>query len=331
MKRQLAISLLLSIFVLSPCFGQEWARKMFKVTDHDFGTVARGAKTEYRFAFENLYMEDVHISHAYTSCNCTSIRIENPTVKTYEKGAIVAIFNTDSFYGQRGATITVVIDKPFYAEVQLQDRGYIRTDIEFQPSSVAIGNIDQGAGAEQTVSVINHSGNDDWQIVDVKSSTPSISAKAVETNRGDGQVSYQLKVQVDKKAPAGYLNDHLTIVTNDGASQQIPIMVEGRVQPGVAVSPAALFMGVVKPGQKVTKTLVVTGKKPFRVLEVTCNDKSFKFDVSKEKDPAVFHQIPVTFIAGADAGKVMKTIKVKTDQGEMTPELLAYAVVSGAK
>ena len=45
---------------------------MFKVTEHDFGTVARGAKAEYRFVFENLYMEDVHIAGAYSSCGCTS-------------------------------------------------------------------------------------------------------------------------------------------------------------------------------------------------------------------------------------------------------------------
>ena len=51
-------------------------------------------------------------------------------MKTYEKGAIVATFNTDSFHGQRGATLTVIIDQPFYAEVQLHDRGYIRTDVD---------------------------------------------------------------------------------------------------------------------------------------------------------------------------------------------------------
>jgi hypothetical protein len=330
MFQKLSLALTLSIFTISPSFGQEWARKMFQETDHDFGTVARGAKTEYRYIFENLYLEDVHISHAYASCGCTSIRVENPLVKTYEKGAIVAIFNTGTFYGQRGATITVVIDQPFYAEVQLQDRGYIRTDVEFQPSSVQVGSIDQGVGAEQTVTV-NHSGSDEWQITDVKSSNPHVSAKAVETGRSYGEVSYNLQVSVAKTTPAGYLNDHLTICTNDGGSQQIPIMVEGRVQPGVMVSPAALFMGVVQPGQKVTKTLVVTGKKPFRVLGVTCSDKSFHFDTSKETVAAVLHQIPVTFVAGADAGKIMKTIKVKTDQGEMTPELFAYAVVAAAK
>jgi hypothetical protein len=42
------------------------------------------------------------------------------------------------------------------------------------------------------------------------------------------------------------------------------------------------------------------------------------------------HLIPVTFLAGADADKVVKTIKTKTDQSEMSPELAAYAVVARA-
>ena len=99
---------------------------------------------------------------------------------------------------------------------------------------------------------------------------------------------------------------------------------------GITVSPAALFMGVVQPGQKVTKQLVVKGKTPFRVLSISCDDKSFVFDTSADKSAKPVHLIPVTFLAGADAGKVVKTIKIKTDQGEMTPELDAYAVVAAA-
>jgi hypothetical protein len=66
-------------------------------------------------------------------------------------------------------------------------------------------------------------------------------------------------------------------------------------------------------------------------VAITCGDKSFQFDTSKEGAATKLHQIPVTFLAGADAGKIVKTIKIKTDQGEMTPELAAYAVVAAAK
>jgi hypothetical protein len=320
----------LLLLVCGPCFGQEWARKMFKVTDHNYGSVARDAKAEYQFVFENLYVEDIHIAGVQASCGCTSVWVTKPLLKTYEKAAIVAHFNTDRFQGQRGATITVTIDRPYYAQVQLQVSGFIRTDVMIQPGSVQLGTVDQGTPAEQSVAV-QYTGGGDWQITAIKSSNPHISAQAVETGRNYGQISYALKVRVDKTAPAGYLNDHLMLVTNDAQGEQIPVPIEGRVLAGITVSPTSLFMGVVRPGQKVTKQLVVKGKKPFRILSVTCDDKSFVFDTSANHAAKAIHLIPVTFAAGTDAGKVAKTIKIKTDQGEMMPELAAYAVVAAAR
>lgn len=330
MPRRTFFSLAVTLLLTCPCFAQEWARKMFKTTEHDFGTVARGAKAEFEFEFENIYLEDVHIANVHSSCGCTAVSVKNPLVKTYEKGAIVATFNTNAFLGQRGATLTVVIDKPFYAEVQLHDRGFIRNDVVVEPGSVQVGTIDQGTGASRDIAV-NYLGGNHWQIVGVKSANPHISAQVVENGRNYGQVSYALKVNVDKDAPAGYLNDHLMLVTNDANASQIPVLVEGRILPGISVSPTALFMGVVQPGQKVTKQLVVKSKKPFRVLGITCEDKSFQFDTSKETEAKELHLIPITFVAGVDAGKIVKTIKIKTDQGDMAPELAAYAVVAAAK
>jgi hypothetical protein len=331
MLRKVVATLVLGIAVASPCFGQEWARNMFKVVEHEFGSVAAGGKAEYRFVFENIYLEDVHVAGVRTSCGCTTPSVETPQVKTYEQGTILAHFNTDSFRGQRGATLTVTIDKPYYAEVQLQVRGYIRSDVVVEPGSVQFGSIDQGIGFMQTAA-INYTGHSDWQVVGVKSANPHITAAAVETGRSYGQVSYQLKVVVDKSTPAGYLNDQLMLLTNDASGRQIPVLVEGRVIPSISVSPPSLVMGVVQSGQKVTKQLVVKGKVPFRITEISCNDKSFKFDTSKEGTPKEVHLIPVTFTAGADTGKVARTIRIKTDQGQMTPELPAYyAVVSATK
>ena len=319
----------LSLFVVTPSLGQDWAQKMFKATDHDFGSVARGAKAEFSFVCENIFLEDVHLASVRTSCGCTTPRVVNGLLKTYDKGAIVAHFNTDSFTGPHGATLTVTIDKPFFAEVQLHVKGDIRNDVVVDPGSVQYGSIDQGIAYDQHVTV-NYGGSSGWQILDVKSFNPHISAKAVEASRTDGQISYTLNVRVDAKTPAGYLNDHLILVTNDASASQIPVLVEGQVMPGITVNPTALFMGVVQPGQKVTKQLVVKSKKPFKILGVSCEDKSFQFDTSKASTPKELHLVPVTFTAGADAGKVMKTIKITTDQGQMTPELAAYAVVAAA-
>lgn len=118
----------------TPAVSQDWATKMFKATSHDFGTVARGEHTEFEFVLENLYAKDVHIAAVRTSCNCTTPTIKVATLKSHEKGAIVAKFNTAAFVGARNATLTVTVDKPMRAEVQLQVHGLVRGNVAHEPA-----------------------------------------------------------------------------------------------------------------------------------------------------------------------------------------------------
>ena len=84
-----------------------WAAKMFEQTSHDFRTVGRGTKCEYHFEFTNLYREDVHVAAVRSSCGCTTPTVTKETLKTRDKSAVVAKFNTSTFIGKKAATITV--------------------------------------------------------------------------------------------------------------------------------------------------------------------------------------------------------------------------------
>lgn len=327
MFRKAVCALLPTVLACCPGFAQDWAGKMFETRDHDFGSVARSAKEEFEFVLTNIYVEDVHIAGVRSSCGCAQVRMDKRLLKTYEKGAVIASLNTKAFRGSRGATITVTFDKPFHAEVQLHVRGYIRSDVVLHPGSVQMGRVDQGQPARQKVAV-TYAGRRNWQILEVKSANPHLAGEAVETRRSGGQVAYELTVYLDAEAPAGYLRDHLVLVTNDRRSREIPVPVEGVVQAGIVVNPTSLFMGVVQPGQKVTKQLVVRGKKPFRILSVDCDDDSFEFGTSAEQEPKALHVIRVTFMAGQEPGKVTKMIHIRTDLGETPPDLSAYAVVA---
>jgi len=143
-------------------------------------------------------------------------------------------------------------------------------------------------------------------------------------------VSYDLSVHVDENAPAGYLNEHLMLVTNDAATQ-VPVAVEGRILSSITVSPASLFMGVVEPGQKVQKQLVVRGNKPFRILSIKCDGATFEFDSAADQEPKTLHLVPVTFVAGEKSGKITGRIQIETDLGTSSPELPAYAVVTNER
>ncbi len=307
----LAVAALLFAFG-GPASAQEWARKMFQASQHDFGTVARGAKAEFEFALQNIYEEEVHIASVRTSCGCTTPRIVKDTLKTWEKGAIVAEFNTRSFIGSRSATLTVIIDRPYYAEVQLTVQGYIRSDVVFTPGAIEFGTVNQGTPAQQKVNV-TYAGRTDWQIVDVLSANPNFEVELTEGQRGNGRVSYDMTVRLKPETPAGYMQDELMLVTNDGSMQRVPLAVTGRVAPALTVSPASLFLGVVAPGEKVTKQLVVRGQQPFRIVSVSCPDGCFEFQASEEAK--ALHFVPVTFTAGETAGDIAQKIQIATDLG----------------
>lgn len=310
MKFRALLALHLLLAPTSALQAAEWAAKMFETTSHDFGGVARGSKVEFHFVFTNIYEEDVHVAAVRSSCGCTSVEVTKRDLKTWEKAAVVANFNTRSFLGQRSATLTVTIDKPFYAEVQLRVEGYIRSDIVLHPEGIDFGNLPQGTPAERSID-ISYAGRTDWEILEVKSSLPFLETNLVETRRGDGLVAYQLLARLREDAPAGYLVDEILLTTNDRRLIQFPVSVQGRVMSAVSVSPASLHLGVVAPGHEVSKKLVVKGQTPFRILRIECDDPDFHFEVADAARP--LHVVPVTFTASSQSGKVHREIRITTD------------------
>jgi hypothetical protein len=311
MLRNVAVTLLL--ITLAPGMGlaKEWAQKMFTAVNHDFGHVARGAKAEFAFEVQNLYEEDVHIADVRTSCGCTTPTITKPTLKTWEKGSIVATLNTRSFVGQRNSTLTVVIDKPFYAEVPLTIAGYIHSDVDFQPGVAALGDVEQGTGGERSVTV-TYRGVGQWQIADVRSANTNLEVELADAIRQPGTVTYKMVVRLKPDAPAGIVQDQLTLVTNDQRMPTVVLPVEGRVVPPLAINPSPLLFGSMAPGQSATKQLVITGKQPFRVLNVRSDGEALQFKTAADVQKKV-HIIPVSLVAPEIAGEFRYNLQIDTD------------------
>ncbi len=293
--------------------SQEWARKMFDTTSHDFGTVARGANVEHRFTVENIYEEDAHIAAVRTSCGCTVPTVTKQNLKTWEKSEIIAKIDTRGYYGRKDATVTVVFDRPFPAEVQLKIHTFIRSDVVVQPGSVQFGTLAQGVGGERKVT-ISYAGRADWEILEVESPSPHLEAKVVKAPiTTPGRVTYQMVVTLKKDTPVGHIWEHLVLVTNDQRAKaaRVPIAVEARVASTVSVRPSPLT-GVVDVGETMTKQLFVQGQAPFKITAVECDDARFKF--SHGETAKTLHLIPVIFTPGDASGKIRATIRIRTDR-----------------
>ena len=293
--------------------AQEWAKKMFPVTSHNFGTVAKGSKTEYRFEFRNLYKEDLHVQGVRTSCGCTSPVVTKRDLKTHETAEVVATFNTRTFLGQHGATLTVTFDKPFYAEVQLRVAGHIRGDVMFDPPFIDLGNVDLGKGAERKVRV-TRVGAAPWAISDVQSANPNFEVTLSQPLTTASQTAYDLTMKLKPETPAGYVKGQLMLVTNDPRAGRIPMDVEGRVVAEVTVSPQLLALGAVASGDTVTKNVVVRANREFSITGIHCDDGCLTCE--PVTTPAKVHILPVTFQAGATAGRIERQLRISTDLGE---------------
>lgn len=312
----------------APASAQDWAKQMFSETSHSFGTVAKGAKTEYRFTFRNKFKEDVHVVGVRTSCGCTTPSVTKKDLKTHETSEIVAVFNTKTFVGQHGATLTVTFDKPFRAEVQLRVTGNIRGEVTFEPPFIDLGNVDIGKEVERKVRV-THLGATPWVIKDVRSLNSNYAVTLSQPLHTGTQSVYDLTLRLKPETPAGDLKGQLLLVTNDPRAEQIPMDVEGRVVAEVTVSPQLLALGTVSPGKSVTKNVVVRANRPFKVTGVECGaDGCITCPVKDAAAPV--HILPVTFQAGDAAGKVERQLRISTDLGAgVVPAVTVQATVEG--
>lgn len=291
-----------------------------KARSHDFGMVAVGADVEHRFVLYNPFVEDVRIATLRTTCGCTAPRATKTLLKTYESGEIVAKLDTLRFKGFKQATISVVLDQPYPAEIQLHVNTFIRQDVVFQPGSVQFGTVAQGQSAARRVAVM-YAGRSDWQIVQIVSTSRQLEVKAVETGRNRDptynatQVTYDLEVALKGDAPPGYFREQLFLRTNDRYPEtaSVPVAVEGIVTAPLTVYPSVLMLGSVETSEGVARNIVLKGEAPFRILEVSLPDERFQSTASGQAQAVSV--VAVRFTADQVPGKVAGKIIIKTDRG----------------
>lgn len=303
------IATLASLVVSSPGRAEDWARTMFTTTQHDFGVVPRGSKTAFEFKLKNTFKESIHIASARSSCACTAPKILKSDLKTYEEGAIIAELNTSSFVGQRSAVVTVVFDRPYYAEVQLLVKGNIRSDIVMEPGEVQFGDVDMGATKSADVKVsYQGSTNRDWQITDVRSTNQHLSVRLNPMKDKAGRTIYTMTVNLKESAPFGELHDEIQIVTNEKLYNTVTLPIRAAVIPPLSVAPSSIELGTLKVGDSATGRMVLRAKTPFSIKKIDCEDARFSFKIPEEKKTVLL--VPIEFKAGDKAGAFKRTVNV---------------------
>lgn len=303
------------LFGAAAVHAADWSDKAFPIKTHNFGTVAVAAKTEFRFPVHNTMSNHLHIRSVRASCGCTTPIVKNNLIAPNTTGEILARFNTNTFRGKKGATLTVVIDQPFYTEVRLRVDGYIRSDMVFHPGAIEFGQIAQGQSTSKTSKIL-YAGRPDWKVIDIQSNRPWLVPSAKEVSRGNGRVDYELTVSLRDDAPAGFFQDELIVTTDDRTMPKVPFRVSGQIDSPLKISPQAIALGSLKPGESRTQKLVLVGRTPFQVASIQADGWHIQFAPTTESKTlhVLYPQFSPTVI---QAGPQKKTIEVTT-RGEQS-------------
>lgn len=313
--------------------AQDWLRQAIpsEQRSHDFGNVARAAKTEHRFTITNPHDKEMHIRSIRASCGCTTPIIETKTIPPGGTGSILARFNTGTFTGHKSATLTVSIDRPFFTELQLRVKGYIRSDIVFNPGEANFGDVTLGEGKQLDLN-LQYAGRSDWKIEKIESPQSFIDVKFEEVSREAGRVKYVIHAKMNDSAPMGRLQDRLILHTNDRRITSVPLRLLANIQPMVQTSPSQLSLEL-GAGESVTQRLVIKAPEAFKILGITSELADIKFDASDASKSAHLLNITLTPKGNAtltEPGFVMVQTDLRDEPTKLPLSFIADSIANAS-
>lgn len=309
--------------------GQSWSDAIIPEKTYDFGTVARGSRLRHAFRIVNATEHDVHIAGWRTKCGCTDVKVGSKAIPPGTQTTIEVTLDTTKFQDHKASGITLIFDRPQFAEVDLTVNAFIRSEVLLSPGSVDLGVVPRGTARTQRSTLTYHGSVPDWSITKLNTISEHVTAELREVSRSPGgAVQYALTATLNPTAPAGYFRDEITLSTSDPSSPTIPVSVTATVQPAVSVAPAVLNLGRLKPGQTVEKVVVVRAGRPFRVVEATASASGLSAAVPAADSARPLHTLKVRLTAPEQPGPFHSTLEVLTDlDGEPPARLQAFATI----
>lgn len=325
MRRTMLMGLL-GMVISSPVVraqGLDWVASALPERAYDFGTVARGSQIRHAFPLINRSDQEIRIADWRTKCGCTNVRVGAKVIPPGTQTTIEATIDTTKFLGYKPSGLTLIFDRPAFVEVDLNLTCFIRGDIVMTPGQMDFGIVrrsDKMPPASLTLTYAG--GRSDWEVTKMKTQSSKLKAELRELSRtADGQINYSLTATLQPGVSNGYFKDEITLLTNDQSSPSIPISVVANIQSAVAVTPTIINFGGVRPGQSVSKTVVVRSAQPFSITRLAPSQEDLQ-PGEDEKGPRAAHQLKLTFKAPEQTGPYHATLTIETDIKDEPPALL---------
>ncbi len=329
----IACSTLFAIGGSSECRAQsDWMTTVFPERAYDFGTVARGSQIRHSFPIINRTDSEIRIADWRTKCGCTDVKVGAKVIPPGTQTTVEATINTTNFQGYKPSGLTLILDRPVFAQVDLNITCFIRGDIVMSPGQIDFGTLRRSSKLPSASLGLTYAGGrPDWNIVQMKTQTDKVKAVAKEASRTvDGQIHWQITATLQPGVANGYLKDQITLITNDSPAQTIPISVVANVQSAVSVTPSIINLGRIQPGQTISRPNLVhvRSSSPFSLSKVSATSPELE---AAEVSPgaAADHILNLKLKAPTAPGSFHAVLKVETDlKDEPIAQVKVFATVA---
>lgn len=299
---KLSVCVLSLLTLLSSAQADQFTDAMMSTEKIDFGVIATGTDVPKTIRIKNVHAQTYVIQEVKTSCACAQAKVDKRVLQPGETAIVTVKMNTRNFKQRKDSNVIVVFGSPRYTEVRIPVTAYIRTDMVFTPGSIQFGNVDLGADGKAVVDIA-YAGRSDWDIKDIKITNPNLKATLVATESGLGSINYKLTILMSNQTPVGRIRDLITIVTNDSANPNVPLLVDGQVVPDIAVSPPIVNLETVAAGSISTRSIVLKGKKPFAITGVDCRKMKDSVSAAITEKVSPVQVLPLKIKAPATPGR----------------------------
>jgi hypothetical protein len=309
----------------------QWAHKMFEKLEQDFGVVPSNADLKYRIKITNKYNETVHIAAVIPGCSCAAGKLSKDTLLSEETVYLDVTMDTRRFRGPKETKLTITFNQPIFSEVEIRVKAFINPDVLINPGAAEFGSIAKGADRLLRLAIA-YNGRGVSSIKEAVCKNPNVAAKLVEVRRDAFNINYELHVTIKGTAPLGEIREQVMLVTDDPNNRNIPVLVEGKVEPEFVVSPELVNFGILVPGERKMLDVYIRSnkKQPFAIEKVESEKTVGTFETRIPKEAKDFHRLPLTFIAPKEAGPVTEEFTVTIGGTGETVTFKAYGkVVAG--
>lgn len=299
--------------------GGGWAAALVNQTEHNWGTVERGAQLSHQFTITNTTGKDVRIKNVSPSCHCVSPMVTDYTIPPGGTSIIDARMNTSGFLGSKTVTITVTFDRPRRGELQLRVSTVSSGGANVASSEVDFGVATLGQKVEKKL-ILDFTGAVDRKIESVQFNKDKLTAAFKELERTGDRVRYELTLALPETLAPGQLEEKVLIRTNDPKNSETTVVAKARIEGQITMVPDTFKLNQLNPGDKLTRNVIIKGAAPFRIVQV--NNTLGMFAVQSGGSDKTVQMVSVTFTAPADQAAIPDHLEFLTNAADGKPIVL---------